>query len=120
MDEDMLDVTELSPNTAVSNNAPSLVSDDGEYDDSADSDSASEMDVSIGAESISDVDEIDIDDDHTGTRPLRHHGSAGSGAGTRVRLGKGDNKHVNFVGPIKEKEDTKQGRGRGIEIGTIH
>ncbi|KAI8624844.1 hypothetical protein F5Y19DRAFT_284144 [Xylariaceae sp. FL1651] len=120
IDEDMLDVTELSPHTAVSNNAPSLVSDDGEYDDSADSDSASEMDDSIGAESISDVDEIDIDDDHTGARTLRHHGSTGSGAGTRVRLGKGDSKHVNFVSPVKEKESTKQGRGRGIDIETIH
>ncbi|KAI3318028.1 hypothetical protein HD806DRAFT_354039 [Xylariaceae sp. AK1471] len=120
IDEDMLDVTELSPNTAVSNNAPSLVSDDGEYDDSADSDSASEMDVSIGADSISDVDEIDIDDDHTGARTLRHHESTVTGPGTRVRLGKGDNKHVNFVDPIKEKDKTKQGHGRGINIETIH
>ncbi|KAJ8131898.1 hypothetical protein O1611_g1725 [Lasiodiplodia mahajangana] len=110
VDEEMLDVTELSPNTAVSNNAPSLVSDDGEYDDSADSDSASEMGDSISAESISDVDDIDIDDDHPGTRALRHHGSTGPGAGTRVRLGKGSTKEVNFVGAIKE-ENTKQGHG---------
>ncbi|KAI1154580.1 hypothetical protein F4825DRAFT_460296 [Nemania diffusa] len=108
---EMLDVTELSPNTAISNNAPSLVSDDGEYDDSADSDSASEMDDSIGAESISDVDEIDIDDDHTGTRTLGHHGPTGPGAGTRVRLGKRTTKEVNFVGPVKE-ENAKQGHGR--------
>ncbi|KAI0110901.1 hypothetical protein GGR51DRAFT_83338 [Nemania sp. FL0031] len=111
MDEEMLDVTELSPNTTVSNNAPSLVSDDGEYDDSADSDSASEMGDSISAESISDVDEIDIDDDHPGTRTLRHHGSTGPGTGTRVRFGKGSTKEVNFVGTIKE-EKTKQGHGR--------
>ncbi|TGJ86998.1 hypothetical protein E0Z10_g1759 [Xylaria hypoxylon] len=116
MDEHMLDVTELSPNTAVSNNAPSLVSDDGEYDDSADSDSASEMGDSIGAESISDVEDIDMDDDHTGARTLRH---TGSGTGTRVRLGKGDTKQVNFVGPIKEDENTKQGHG-GIDIESIH
>ncbi|KAI1822172.1 hypothetical protein F4861DRAFT_414599 [Xylaria intraflava] len=119
-DEDMLDVTELSPNTAVSNNAPSLVSDDGEYDDSADSDSASEMEESISAESISDVDELDIDDDHTGARDLRHHGSTDSGGGTRVRLGKGDRKKVNFVAPITEKENTKQGRGQSINIENIH
>jgi ADA HAT complex component 1 len=120
IDEDMLDITELSPNTAVSNNAPSLVSDDGEYDDSADSDSASEMDVSIGADSISDMEEIDIDDDHTGTRTLRHHGSTDAGPGTRVRLSKGDNKHVSFVDPLKEKEKTKQSQGRGINIENIH
>ncbi|KAI1112684.1 hypothetical protein F5Y14DRAFT_452823 [Nemania sp. NC0429] len=111
MDEEMLDVTELSPNTTVSNNAPSLVSDDGEYDDSADSDSASDMDDAIDAESISDVDEIDIDDDHTSTRTLRHHGSTIPGAGTRVRLGKSGTKEVNFVGSIKE-EHAKQNRGR--------
>ncbi|KAI0471338.1 hypothetical protein F4859DRAFT_515554 [Xylaria cf. heliscus] len=119
MDEDMLDVTELSPNTAVGNNAPSLVSDDGEYDDSADSDSASEMDVSLSPESISDVEDIDIDDDHAGARALRHHGPTGPGAGTRVRLGKGDTKQVNFVASIKE-ENTKRGHGRGIDIDRIH
>ncbi|KAK5634607.1 hypothetical protein RRF57_010320 [Xylaria bambusicola] len=117
MDEDMLDMTELSPHTAVSNNAPSLVSDDGEYDDSADSDSASEMDDSISAQSISDVDDMDIDD-QTGARTLRHHGSTGSGTGTRVRLGKGGSKRVNFVGPIKEDENAKQGHS-GIDIKRI-
>ncbi|GAP84514.1 putative ada hat complex component 1 [Rosellinia necatrix] len=119
IDEDMLDIAELSPNAAVSNNAPSLVSDDGEYDDSADSDSASEMGDSIGAESISDVDEIDIEDDHTGARSLRHHRSASPRTGTRMRLGKGDTKQVSFVGPIKE-ENTKQDHGRGIDIGSLH
>ncbi|KAI1177653.1 hypothetical protein F4777DRAFT_587106 [Nemania sp. FL0916] len=102
MDEEMLDVTEMSPNTAVSNNAPSLVSDDGEYDDSADSDSGSEMNDSIGAASISDVDEIDIGDDHTGARALRHHGATDPGSGTKVRLGKGDTMDVSFGAPIKE------------------
>lgn len=111
MDVEMLDVTELSPNTTVSNNAPSLVSDDGEYDDSADSDSASDMDDGIDAESISDVDEIDIDDDHTSTRTLRHHGATIPGAGTRVRLSKSGTKEVSFVGPIKE-EHAKQSHGQ--------
>ncbi|KAI0974200.1 hypothetical protein F4678DRAFT_470815 [Xylaria arbuscula] len=118
MDEDMLDVTELSPNTAISNNAPSLVSDDGEYDDSADSDSASEMGDSIGADTISDVDDIDIDEDHAGARTLRHHGSAVPGAGTRMRLGKGNTKRVNFVGVIKDDEKAKQGHG-SIDIKRI-
>ncbi|KAI1502639.1 hypothetical protein F5X99DRAFT_155008 [Biscogniauxia marginata] len=114
LDEDMLDGAELSPNTAVSNNAPSLVSDDGEYDDSvADSDSDSDVDDSIGAQSISDVDEIEIDDDHA--RGLRHHrGSAGAGAGTTVRLGKDDSKHVTFVSPVKDKGNGKHRRGHSI------
>ncbi|KAI0395456.1 hypothetical protein F5Y17DRAFT_199330 [Xylariaceae sp. FL0594] len=120
MDEDMVDVTELSPNTAVSNNAPSLVSDDGEYDDSADSDTASEIDVSIGTETIPDVDEIDIDDEHTDAPPLRHHGSTGSGARTRVRLVKSDSKHVTFVASLTEKEKVQQGHRHGINISTIH
>ncbi|OTB07077.1 hypothetical protein M426DRAFT_71986 [Hypoxylon sp. CI-4A] len=102
VDDDMLDV-DLSPHTAVSNNAPSLVSDDGEYDDSeADSEVESEVNDSIGAESISDVDEIDIEDDHSGTRSIRHHrGSTGAGTGTTVRLRKDESKHVTFVSPIK-------------------
>ncbi|KAI1380925.1 hypothetical protein F4677DRAFT_204904 [Hypoxylon crocopeplum] len=112
VDDDMLDV-DLSPHTAVSNNAPSLVSDDGEYDDSeADSEVESDVNDSIGAQSISDVDEIDIDDDHSGARSIRHHrGSTGGGAGTTVRLRKDDSKHVTFVGPIKNGNDTQR-RGR--------
>lgn len=108
-DDDMLDV-DLSPHTAVSNNAPSLVSDDGEYDDSeADSEVESDMNDSIGAQSISDVDEIDIEDDHSGARGIRHHrGSNGAGAGTTVRLRKDDTKHVTFVSPIKD--NGKRGR----------
>ncbi|RYP55825.1 hypothetical protein DL769_010049 [Monosporascus sp. CRB-8-3] len=99
VDDDMLDA-DLSPNTAVSNNAPSLVSDDGEYDDSvADSESESEVDDRLDARSISDVEEIDIDGDHTVDR--HHHGSTGAGAGTTVRLRKDDSKHVTFVSPVK-------------------
>ncbi|KAI1336557.1 hypothetical protein F5Y15DRAFT_202905 [Xylariaceae sp. FL0016] len=112
LDEDILDAANLSPNTAVSNNAPSLVSDDGEYDDSvADSESENE-DESIGARSISDVDEIDMDDEHRG---LRHHRSpSGAGAGTTMRLGKDDSKHVTFVSPVKNRSHGKQKRSRVI------
>ncbi|KAI1389733.1 uncharacterized protein F4822DRAFT_211442 [Hypoxylon trugodes] len=113
VDDDMLDV-DLSPHTAVSNNAPSLVSDDGEYDDSeADSEVESDVNDSIGAQSISDVDEIDIEDDHSGARSIRHHrGSTGAGAGTTVRLRKDDSKHVAFVSPIKGSGNENQRRGR--------
>lgn len=113
VEDDMLDA-ELSPHTAVSNNAPSLVSDDGEYDDSeADSEVESDVNDSIGAQSISDVDEIDIEDDHSGARSIRHHrGSNGAGAGTTVRLRKDDTKHVTFVSPIKDNGNGNQRRGR--------
>ncbi|KAI1650173.1 uncharacterized protein F4817DRAFT_280721 [Daldinia loculata] len=113
VDDDMLDV-DLSPHTAVSNNAPSLVSDDGEYDDSeADSEMESDLNDSIGAQSISDVDEIDIEDDHSGARSIRHHrGSTGAGSGTTVRLRKDDSKHVTFVSPIKGNGNEHQRRGR--------
>ncbi|CAJ2503022.1 Uu.00g104160.m01.CDS01 [Anthostomella pinea] len=106
MDADMLDRADLSPNTAVSNNAPSLVSDDGEYDDSADSDS--EMGDSIGAQSLSTVDEVDLEMDHPGAQGLRHHGSSGAGAETTVRFGEDDSKHVTFVGPVKNKGNGKK------------
>ncbi|KAI0179185.1 hypothetical protein GGR52DRAFT_295396 [Hypoxylon sp. FL1284] len=110
---DMLDA-DLSPHTAVSNNAPSLVSDDGEYDESeADSEVESDVNDSIGARSISDVDEIDIEDDHSGARSIRHHrGSNGAGAGTTVRLRKDDTKHVTFVSPIKDSGNGNQKRSR--------
>ncbi|KAI1446267.1 hypothetical protein F5Y02DRAFT_84750 [Annulohypoxylon stygium] len=112
VDDDMLDV-DLSPHTAVSNNAPSLVSDDGEYDDSeADSEVESDVNDSIGAQSISDVDEIDIDDEHSGARSIGHHrGSTGAGAGTAVRLRKDDSKHVTFVSPLKGNGNDNQRRG---------
>ncbi|KAI2639002.1 hypothetical protein GGS26DRAFT_369985 [Hypomontagnella submonticulosa] len=113
VDDDMMDA-DLSPHTAVSNNAPSLVSDDGEYDDSdAESEVESEVNDSIGAESISDVDEIDIEDDHGGARSIRHHrGSTGAGPGTTVRLRKDDSKHVTFVSPINGGGNENQRRGR--------
>ncbi|KAI8962891.1 hypothetical protein F5Y11DRAFT_175635 [Daldinia sp. FL1419] len=113
VDDDIIDV-DLSPHTAVSNNAPSLVSDDGEYDDSeAESEVESDLNDSIGAQSISDVDEIDIEDDHSGARSIRHHrGSTGAGSGTTVRLRKDDSKHVTFVSPIKGNGNEHQKRGR--------
>ncbi|KAK8069477.1 hypothetical protein PG994_006093 [Apiospora phragmitis] len=102
---------ELSPNTAISNNAPSLVSDDGEYDDSVDGSSdESVANDSLDAESMSDVAEIGFDDDHVGPRGIRHH--RGSTAGhTAVRLRKEDNKHVTIVSPVKNDGGPKK-RGR--------
>ncbi|OHE95362.1 hypothetical protein CORC01_09373 [Colletotrichum orchidophilum] len=93
---------DLSPSTMVSNNAPSLVSDDGEYDDSDDGSSESGVSDRMDAESVSDVAEITLDEDHDG-RPLGHHReSSGVGSGTAMRLKKDENKHVTFVSPVHE------------------
>ena len=109
--EDEMDI-DLSPNTMVSNNAPSLVSDDGEYDDSDDG-SSSETSESIETESISDVAEINIDEDNDGQdhdatpRPIRHHRSS---SGTTVKLRKDEGKHVTFVTPITSNKGKTKGR----------
>ncbi|KAI0015167.1 hypothetical protein F4780DRAFT_773717 [Xylariomycetidae sp. FL0641] len=116
MDADMLDRADLSPNTAISNNAPSLVSDDGEYDDSvADSDPESEGDDGIRPHSMSDVDDLEMEDDHNGGRAIRHHrGSSGVGPGTTVRLGRDDSKNVGFMNTVRAKNSGKQKRKRGM------
>lgn len=103
---------DLSPNTAVSINAPSLVSDDGEYDDSVDGSSdESEANDGLDAESMSDVAEIGFDDDHM--RSLRHHRGSTTGD-SAVRFRKEDNKHVTFVGTVKENGSQKQ-RNRPVK-----
>ncbi|KAM7221333.1 hypothetical protein V8F06_003301 [Rhypophila decipiens] len=96
---DEMDV-DLSPNTVTSNNAPSLVSDDGEYDDSDDG-SSSESSDDIESESVSDVAEITIDGDAdvqdvTPRQPL--HCRRGSTNST-MKL-KEEAKHMAFVTPI--------------------
>ncbi|TPX12225.1 uncharacterized protein E0L32_007111 [Thyridium curvatum] len=94
-DDDM--DTEHSPNTIASNNAPSLVSDDGEYDDSDDGSSSEISDSDAG--SVSDVAEINIDEDD-GPQAIRHHRGSTS-------TKKDEPKHVTFVGPV-----TTTGKGR--------
>ncbi|KAH8170498.1 hypothetical protein LIA77_09279 [Sarocladium implicatum] len=91
-DIDMMDAN-LSPTTLVSNNAPSLVSDDGEYDDSDDASSVSGDSAVLDEESETDVAEITLDDDHDPRAIGR-----GSGA---VRLRKDDAKHVTFMNPVQ-------------------
>ncbi|KAK3350145.1 hypothetical protein B0T25DRAFT_260704 [Lasiosphaeria hispida] len=88
--EDDMDV-DLSPNTITSNNAPSLVSDDGEYDDSDDGSASDSSDVET--ESVA---EININEDNdvqdVTARPI--HRSTG------VKLKKEETRHVTFVTPI--------------------
>ena len=90
---------ELSPNTVASNNAPSLVSDDGEYDDGDDdAESTRSEDESEG----SDVAEIDIEDgevEKVVPRTVMRNRSGSHGEAMRLRK---EDKHVTFVSPVKE------------------
>lgn len=95
-DEDIdMEDANLSPNTLVSNNAPSLVSDDGEYSDEGSS--VSGASDGMDTDSVSDVAEITLDDEHD-TRTLRRGSSGVSGA---VPLRKEEPKHVTFINPVK-------------------
>jgi len=97
-------IVDLSPNTVVSNNAPSLVSDDGEYDDGDDGGS---IRSDIGDDHAS-VAEVDIEED-TEVHPratIRHREGNGEGS---MRLRKED-KHVTFVGPVKSGDERQKHR----------
>ncbi|KAI9167664.1 hypothetical protein HJFPF1_03797 [Paramyrothecium foliicola] len=97
-DEDIdMEDANLSPHTLVSNNAPSLVSDDGEYDDSDEGSSVSGADDAMDADSVSDMAEITLDDEHD-PRALRRGSSGVSGS---VPLRKDEPKHVTFISPVK-------------------
>lgn len=105
-DEDMDLDANMSPNPSASNNAPSLVSDDGEYDESDDGSSESDASDNMEAESLSDVADIAMDDD--APRSLRHHGESGTGAAVRLR--KENKKAVTLVSPMKNAGDRRGAR----------
>lgn len=97
-------LVDLSPNTVASNNAPSLVSDDGEYDEGDDD---AESATSEDDEEGSDVAEIDIEDGEVekvvpGTVLRNRPGTDAQG----MRLRKED-KHVTFVSPVKDSRGRK-------------
>lgn len=86
-------LSDLSPNTVASNNAPppSLVSDS---DDNDDADSVSSVEQDQGDDS--DVAEIDIEDDGVDKVPRI---KAGGHSGMRLKK---EEKHVTFVSPVKD------------------
>lgn len=105
-DMDMLgpSLVDLSPNTVASNNAPSLVSDDGEYDEGDDD---AETSTSEDEEEGSDVAEIDIEDgegEKEVPRTVLRNRSGGGAQGMRLRK---EDKHVTFVSPVKETRSRK-------------
>lgn len=104
-DVDMEEPT-LSPNTLVPNSAPSLVSDDGEYDDSEDASSVSGHSEGLDAESVSDVADINLEDDHD-ARNLRR---PSTGVSNAVRLRREDPKHVSIVSPMANSRTTRSKR----------
>ncbi len=111
-DLDMIDapsMVDLSPNTVVSNNAPSLVSDDGEYDEGEDAESASSEDEL----EESDVAEIDIEDDgidKVEPRTVMRNRSSSGSEGMRLRKEKKADQHVTFVSPVKDTGKEKRSR----------
>ncbi|KAK4072314.1 hypothetical protein Trihar35433_4378 [Trichoderma harzianum] len=106
-DEDVdMEDADMSPNTLVSNNAPSLVSDDGEYDDSDEGSSVSGASDQLEAESVSDVAEISLDFE-SDPRALRRESTGMAGP---VRLRKEDPKQVTFIGPVRSSAKERRQR----------
>jgi len=100
-------LVDLSPHTVASNNAPSLVSDDGEYDEGDDAESV----TSEGEDEGSDVAEIDIEDgevEKVVPRTVLRNRSGSGGDGLRMRK---EDKHVTFVSPVKDTK-AKERRAR--------
>lgn len=95
---DMMGLADFSPNTVASNNAPSLVSDDG-GDDEVD---YVESVASEAEDEESDVAEIDIEDgevEKVVARTVLRNRSGSGGDAMRIRK---EDKHVTFVSPVKE------------------
>lgn len=106
MDDNEIEEPSLSPKTVVSNNAPSLVSDDGEYDDSDEGSSVSDhSDQSLEEDSVTDV--AEIVEEHE-TRVLRR---TSAGVPSAVRIRKDDSKQVSFVGTMGNERKTRR-RGK--------
>ena len=97
-----LNGTDHSPVAFSSTHAPSLVSDDGDYDDS-DEGSESETGESLGRESLSGLAELDFEDEHQ-TRSIEQ--------GTQcMPPSKPASKHVTFVASGEKGERRAKPRG---------
>lgn len=93
-ESNMMDI-DRSPNTATSNNAPSLVSDDG----GDDSDDASSSSDASDTDAMSDIAEVNIEYAELQVHIAQHAGSTSSGG----RMKKDENRHVTFVNPVTGK-----------------
>jgi ADA HAT complex component 1 len=107
-EEAELEDANLSPHTLVSNNAPSLVSDDGEYD-SDEGCSVSGASDGLESDAVPDMAEFALDDEHD-ARPLRRGSSGVSGAVALRKVDPKDPKHVPFIGPVKGSPKERRSR----------
>jgi ADA HAT complex component 1 len=107
---------ELSPSstTATSNNAPSLVSDDGEYSAGSGSEASSVDDSAAEDEDLSDVAEIEIDEEEkVVARRQERRGGARLGESVEALRRRKEERHVSFlVGESPVKEIKAKGRGK--------
>ncbi|KAF4591809.1 ADA HAT complex component 1 [Ophiocordyceps camponoti-floridani] len=109
-DEDTEDTEESnsSPNTAISNVAPSLVSDDGDYDDTDEGSSVCGASDHLDGAAVSDLVEMSLDEDHE-PRALRR----GSGGVTApMKLHKDEAKPVTIVSPVRRSTKGRRPRRR--------
>lgn len=93
-------LVDLSPNTVASNNAPSLVSDDGDYDDGDDAESVASEAEDDGSD-VAEIEFIDGEVEKVVPRTVLRNRSGSGGDGMRMKK---DDKHVTFVSPVKEKK----------------
>lgn len=93
-DANMMDI-DRSPNTATSNNAPSLVSDDG----GDDSDDASSSSDASDTDAMSDIAEVNIEYAEIQEHIAQHASSTSSGS----KMKKDETRHVTFVTPVTGK-----------------
>lgn len=105
--------TNLSPNTLESNQAPSLVSDDGEYEAHSESESPSSAEAD---EDAGDLD-IEVEDDESATTTTTttdpelansvkpHAHPVRRASAFRRRIGGREEKHVSFVSPSPARDE---------------
>jgi ADA HAT complex component 1 len=113
MDLDMSDHEFVRDHSTPTNghHAPSLVSDDGDYDDSYESSSESDTGDANAPEPV--VAHISVDDDHVPSRGLQHHRSP-SGPATAMTLKRDGAEPTDFTTPVEHKpRPTPKARGPG-------
>jgi len=93
---------DLSPNTISSNNAPSLVSDDGEYDEGSDNETSRSEAPDDETEEVA---EIAIEDGDEVSRTVIRKPNGTSSEGLRK-----EGRHVTFVSPMKEGKGRRERR----------
>lgn len=102
-------IVDLSPHTVASNNAPSLVSDDGEYDEGDDVESEAPSSEAEDDDSVHEIDieELDGEDKVVPREGLRRGSAAERSSSMKLRK---EGKQVTFVSPVKEGKKNEKRR----------